>query len=135
MKVLLSIKPEFVREIFAGKKEYEYRKTIFTKSVDTVVVYSTKPVGMIVGEFTVETILEESPRVLWEKTNQVSGITKDFFDLYFEGRKRGYALKISSPKLYETPINPFELFAPFVAPQSFKYINSEETESLLSFGY
>ena len=57
MKVLLSIKPEFVQEIFTGKKKYEYRKAIFTRSVDKVVVYSTKPVGMIVGEFTVENIL------------------------------------------------------------------------------
>ena len=28
MKVLLSIKPEFVQEIFTGKKKYEYRKDI-----------------------------------------------------------------------------------------------------------
>ena len=45
MKVLLSIKPEFVQEIFTGKKKYEYRKAIFTRSVDKVVVYSTKPVS------------------------------------------------------------------------------------------
>ena len=38
MKVLLSIKPEFVQEIFTGKKKYEYRKAIFTRSVDKVVV-------------------------------------------------------------------------------------------------
>lgn len=133
MKVLLSIKPEFVREIFAGTKKYEYRKAIFTKEVDKVVVYSTKPVGMIVGEFTVEKILEENPCVLWERTHEASGITKDFFDQYFEGRKRGYALKISSPKLYNDPINPFELFSSFVAPQSFKYIKSEELEPKFSF--
>ena len=60
MKVLLSIKPEFVQEIFTGKKKYEYRKAIFTRSVDKVVVYSTKPVGMIVGEFTVENILNDT---------------------------------------------------------------------------
>lgn len=134
MKVLLSIKPEFANEIFAGKKLYEYRKAVFSKKVDKVVVYSTKPVGMIIGEFTVEAILVENPHVLWEQTSQVSGITKDFFDSYFEGRQYGYALKIASPKLYKTPIDPFKLFAPFVAPQSFKYMNSEETESLLLFG-
>ena len=65
MKVLLSIKPEFVQEIFTGKKKYEYRKAIFTRSVDKVVVYSTKPVGMIVGEFTVENILNDTPSTLW----------------------------------------------------------------------
>ena len=118
MKVLLSIKPEFVREIFAGNKKYEYRKAIFTKNVNQVVVYSTKPEGMIVGEFTVETIIEKEPQQLW--------------DQYFEGRKRGYALKISSPKLYEIPINPFDLFSSFVAPQSFKYIVGEDLEPTLS---
>ena len=67
MKVLLSIKPEFVQEIFTGKKKYEYRKAIFTRSVDKVVVYSTKPVGMIVGEFTVENILNDTPSTLWDR--------------------------------------------------------------------
>lgn len=125
MKVLLSIKPEFVHEIFHGNKRYEYRKAIFTKKVDKVVIYCTKPVGLIVGEFSVEQILEESPKKLWEKTHEHSGITKAFFDQYFDGRNRGYALKILSPRLYENPINPFELFSTFVAPQSFKYIGNE----------
>ncbi len=133
MKVLLSIKPEFVREIFSGKKKYEYRKAIFTKNVDKVVVYSTKPDGLIVGEFTVEAILEKEPAELWKETCRASGITKEFFDQYFEGRKKGYALKISAPVLYEKPINPFDLFASFVAPQSFKYLSGEETEMGLAF--
>ncbi|EFS29425.1 ASCH domain-containing protein [Bacteroides sp. D2] len=135
MKVLLSIKPEFVQEIFSGKKKYEYRKAIFTKNVDKVVVYSTKPVGMIVGEFTVENILNDKPCTLWDQTHKDSGITKDFFDQYFEGRTHGYALKISSPQLYEEPINPFKLFKTFVAPQSFKYIDSNDSEALLFSNY
>lgn len=61
MKVLLSIKPEFVREIFQGRKKYEYRKNIFTKHVTKVLVYSTKPEGMIVGEFSVRAILNDTP--------------------------------------------------------------------------
>ena len=49
MKILLSIKPEFVKEIFSGKKKFEYRKSIFTnKKVTSVIVYSTMPVGQIV---------------------------------------------------------------------------------------
>ena len=55
MKILLSIKPEFVEEIFSGRKKFEYRKAIFTnKKVTSVIVYSTMPVGKIVGEFTIE---------------------------------------------------------------------------------
>ncbi len=125
MKVLLSIKPEFVKEIFSGKKKYEYRKSIFTRDVDKVIVYSTKPVGMIVGEFSIEKILVEAPSVLWEKTQKDSGISKKFFDDYFEGRGQGYALKISSPTLYDKPRNPLDVIKSFVAPQSFKYIEED----------
>ena len=78
MKVLLSIKPEFVREIFQGRKKFEYRKNVFTKHVTQVVVYSTKPEGMIVGEFSVKKILSDTPEKLWEKTSFVSGISKVF---------------------------------------------------------
>lgn len=135
MKVLLSIKPEYVRKIFAGTKKYEYRKCIFTKHVDKVVVYATKPVGLIVGEFSVEEVLVEDPATLWKETHEASGVSKVFFDQYFEGRSRGYALKVSSPQLYDEPIDPFELFAPFIPPQSFKYIDTEAEEKNLSFGF
>ena len=84
MKVLLSIKPEFVQEILQERKKYEYRKAIFQRSVDKVVVYSTKPVGMIVGEFTVENIPNDTPSILWDQTHKDSGITKDFLTNDFE---------------------------------------------------
>jgi predicted transcriptional regulator len=134
MKVLLSIKPEFVREIFQGRKKFEYRKNVFTKHVTQVVVYSTKPEGMIVGEFSVKKILSDTPEKLWKKTSLVSGISKEFFDQYFEGRDKGYALQIENPVLYKEPINPFDVFTSFVAPQSFKYIEEDDIEeSVLSF--
>ena len=135
MKVLLSIKPEYVRKIFAGTKKYEYRKSIFTKHVDKVVVYATKPMGMIVGEFSVEEVLVEEPEILWKETHEVSGISKDFFDQYFEGRQKGYALKVSSPPLYDEPIVPFKLFTSFIPPQSFKYIDTETEEKNFNFGF
>lgn len=133
MKVLLSIKPEYVKKIFAGTKKYEYRKSIFNKHVDKVIVYATKPLGMIVGEFSVEEVLVEEPETLWKETHEVSGISKDFFDQYFEGRKKGYALKVSSPQLYDEPIDPFKQFASFIPPQSFKYIDAETEEMNFSF--
>ena len=90
MKVLLSIKPEFVHEIFQGRKKYEYRKSIFARHVTKVIVYSTKPEGMIVGEFTIKAVLQYPPKELWERTHDDSGISKKYFDEYFEGRDKGY---------------------------------------------
>ena len=133
MKVLLSIKPEFVHEIFQGRKKYEYRKSIFAKHVTKVMVYSTKPEGMIVGEFTVKAVLQYTPKELWEKTHNDSGIAKRYFDEYFEGRDKGYALQIADPVLYKKPVNPFEMFDSFVAPQSFRYIGEKELQRHIDF--
>lgn len=129
MKILLSIKPEFVEEIFNGNKRFEYRRTIFKrKDIRKVVVYATKPVGMIVGEFSIEQILKENPQVLWEQTHKYSGISKIFFDKYFKGKPIGFALKIKYPQLYKKPIDPTLNNSKFIAPQSFKYIEDEFDE-------
>ncbi len=123
MKILLSIKPEFVEQIFNGQKKYEYRKSIFSKkNISTVVIYSTMPVGKIVGEFNISSIIEESPEKLWNETELLSGISKSFFDEYFKDRAKGYALKIGKLKKYKEPIDPFLIFEKFVPPQSFRYI-------------
>ncbi|SFP18179.1 ASCH domain-containing protein [Salibacterium halotolerans] len=124
MKVLLSIKPEFVEKIFNGEKQYEYRKSIFKKGgVDTIVVYSTKPEGKIVGELTVEKILQDDIEILWENTKSSSGTTYDFFKKYFQGKETGYAIKIKKAIKYDAPLSPFETINNFHAPQSFCYIN------------
>lgn len=123
MRVLLSIRPEYAERIFNGSKSFEFRRRPYAdSSVKTVVVYATKPVGMIVGEFDVETILQETPSALWELTETRSGITRDFFDSYFEGRDVAYALKISDARLYDIPIEPRDVLGNFTPPQSYMYV-------------
>lgn len=124
MPVLLSIKPEYVEKIFAGEKNYEYRKAIFKRTdVDKVVVYSSSPVKRIVGEFTIETILRDTPNNIWKRTSNVSGVNKGFFFEYFGERDTAYAIKISKPVLYDEPIDPRLENKNFVAPQSFMYLD------------
>lgn len=126
MKILLSIKPEFVNEIFNGNKKYEYRKNIFKNTdVKSVIIYATMPIGRIVGEFLIEKVLEDVPSQLWENTSTQSGITKAFYDLYFEGRDKAYALQIGKLIQYKEPINPYNLIEDFVPPQSFRYISDD----------
>lgn len=63
MRVLLSIKPEFVEKIFSGEKLYEYRKATFkNEDISSVVIYSTMPVGKIVGEFKFKKFILIVPR-------------------------------------------------------------------------
>ncbi len=123
MKILLSIKPEFVKEIFNGNKKFEYRKAIFkNKNVKTVVIYATMPIGKIVGEFEIGNIIEKHPKKLWEDTKDFSGVSEEFYYNYFDGRDKAYAIVIKKLKEYKKPICPYKKYENFYAPQSFKYL-------------
>jgi predicted transcriptional regulator len=122
MKVLISVKPQFALKIFDGTKKYEYRKRIFKNSgVNTVVVYASSPMKKVIGEFTIDKIMEEEPEVLWEMTKKHSGITKDYFDKYFLNKDCAFAIKVKDFIRYKVPkeLKDFELK---FAPQSFVYI-------------
>ena len=120
--VLLSIKPEFAHKIFDGTKKYEFRKQIFKdSSIKKVIVYSSSPEQKVIGEFTIDDILNDTPSNLWLQTRDYSGITQAFYEEYFRGRKNAYAIKVASTKLYEQKKNlsDFDIIYP---PQSFAYV-------------
>lgn len=123
MKVLLSIKPEFVEKIFAGTKKYEFRKSLFRRSdVKFVVVYASAPVKRVVGEFEIDNILSGELDEIWERTKQYSGISKDFYDSYFGNRTIAKAIKIGNI----TKFKKFKFLSEYniiQAPQSFCYIS------------
>ncbi|GEQ34459.1 ASCH domain-containing protein [Marinilactibacillus psychrotolerans] len=125
MKVLMSIKPEFVEEIIKGTKKYEYRKSLFKNpDISEIVVYATQPFGKIVGEFEIEDILEDNPANIWSNTKKYSGISKSFFNQYFKDRKKGYAIKIKEFHVYDIPMDISEYDSTIKqAPQSFRYIS------------
>lgn len=125
MKALLSIKPEFVEKIFSLEKKYEFRKVIFKRHIDTVVIYSTMPEGKIVGEFRIENVLHDSIERIWEQTFEYAGISYEFFKKYFGDREEAYAIKIGEVKRYETPIDPKSVDESFIPPQSFCYTDKD----------
>lgn len=124
MKALLSIKPEFVEEIIEGRKKFEYRKKLFKRSdISSIVVYATKPYGKVVGEFEIETILEENIDKLWSDTKHLSGISEEFFYEYFKDRDSGFAIQIKRFKEYKKHLELSEFDSTIkAAPQSFCYI-------------
>ncbi|MCE9673826.1 ASCH domain-containing protein [Myxococcus stipitatus] len=125
MKVLLSIKPEYAEKILEGKKHYEFRRAVFKNpEVKTVVIYATKPVGKVVGEFDIAEVLSECPSDLWARTSKLAGITRRFFDQYFTGRKTAYAIKVQNVRRYRKPLELQTLLENGVPPQSFCYLHS-----------
>lgn len=66
MPVLLPIKPKFVAKIFSNEKQYEFKKVIFkNKQVKDVVIYTSSPVSKVVGEFTIDKIIENTTDKVW----------------------------------------------------------------------
>jgi predicted transcriptional regulator len=123
MRVLLSIKPEYADKIFSGEKYFEFRKAIFSDpEVDTVVVYATMPVGKVIGEFKITQVHTGAPADIWRMTEEGSGISREFFADYFEGRKQAYAIEVGETTVFDTPKTLKEILGRNTAPQSFAYL-------------
>ncbi|MFA5838219.1 MAG: hypothetical protein WC837_14835 [Bellilinea sp.] len=121
MRVLLSIKPEYALQIFDGIKKYEYRRVIFKKPVEKIIVYASSPVQLVIGEFQIDELISTSIDELWEQTQEYSGISKEYYYRYFSNVDEGYAIKIGEVKRYATPKTIQEVFG-INPPQSFAYV-------------
>lgn len=120
-KILLLINPEHVENILSGTKRYEFRKVRCRSDVDKMLIYSTAPVMMVVGETEIVSIIEDKPEIVWELTLDYSGIAKEFFDRYYKNRKKAVAYKLGKIKKYREPLRLSDFRIKF-APQSFVYV-------------
>lgn len=121
MDVLFSIKPNYAAQIFDGIKKYELRKTCCKKPIKRMYIYATAPICAVLGECIIETVLQDSPELLWKIVSPYSGISeKDYFE-YFAGAKKAVAYKLIKVIQYQQPkkLDYFHLKTP---PQSFCYI-------------
>lgn len=127
MKALVSIRPEYVERILSGEKTYEYRRRIFKHpGVDTLAIYATMPVGKVVAEAAIVTILESTPEDIWERTGRHAGISEDRFKAYFHGRGTAYAIGLGDVHAFGRPLTLAEYSPGIVrAPQSFVYIHED----------
>lgn len=121
-KILLSINPEHVDNIFKGIKKYEFRKIRCRSKVDKMIIYSTAPVMKIVGEADIINIIEGMPSYIWEQTAEFAGINKTLFDRYYEGRQKAVAYHLGKVKQYNKPLDLSDYGINFV-PQSFVYLD------------
>lgn len=121
-RVLLSIHPEFAYAILSGHKKYEFRRVIFKRPVQQVVLYATLPVGRVLGSFVVEDIFVDAPEHIWKKTSRFCGVSKEKFDTYFENSDRAFAIKVSHPTRFLSSQPLSRYISSNTAPQSFCYI-------------
>lgn len=119
-KIIISVNPEHVNNIINGSKKYEYRTKTAKNDVNKLIIYETTPIKKVVAEAEIVEVLALEPNILWKKTKEFSGISKEFFDSYFKNREIAYAYKLGKIKVYEKPKELAE-FGLKTAPQSFAY--------------
>ncbi len=122
-KVLMSINPQYVKNILEGTKRFEFRKTRCKESVDTIIIYSTAPVMQVVAEVEVKAIIEDSPKRVWKMTKEAAGIDKSFFDEYYSGRNTAVAYALGEIRQYLQP-RQLSDFGIKTAPQSYVYVRN-----------
>ena len=124
MSVLLSIKPKYVKQIEQGVKLYEFRKSIFKQNAQEIWVYASAPMKQIVGKIYIDNIIEDTPKNLWLNFKDYAGINKEDFFKYFDGKEKGYAIKIKEFEVFKKPINPYKERKDFTPPQSYAYLSN-----------
>ena len=121
MKVLMSIKPKFVEEIFSGTKTFELRKKIFKSSINTIVIYSSSLKKKVVGEIIIDKIISSTPKLLWKSYKNNLGISEKEYFKYYKNSKVAYAIKIKKVIKYKKELE-LKDFGIEKAPQSYQYI-------------
>src|SRR5882762_2282035 len=75
MKILLSIRPEFAELILRGEKAYEFRRVLFRNpSVRSALIYATRPIGKVIGQFDIAQVISGSPAAIWKQTKHRAGV-------------------------------------------------------------
>ena len=120
-KILLSIKPEHVKNIMDGKKIFEFRKVDCKRDVSHIMIYSTYPVMKVIGKAPVRRKLVCSPDEMWEKTHGGAGIDHEFFNKYYEGHEKAIAFELENVEAFDQPVSLKE-YGIRQAPQSFMYM-------------
>ena len=119
--ILISINPEHVSNILNGSKRFEFRKIQCKKNVGKMVIYSTSPVMKVVAEAEIRGIIEDDPESVWQRTEDGAGISREFFDRYYEGRETAVAFELGDVREFDEPreLSQYGISNP---PQSFIYL-------------
>lgn len=124
--VVISIQSIHAERIYSGKKTFELRKVIPSRTPQRIFLYETNGKSKISGHIVVNRILSSSPEILWKNTGPSAAVRKRFFD-YFEGRNLAYAIEISSVVKYKNPITSAQIAAiepGFRPSQNFLYLDN-----------
>ena len=76
----------------------------------------------VVGEASLTAILVDAPEHIWEQASEAAGISRDFYDSYYSGRKNAVAYQLGEIEQFSEP-KELKEYGIKHAPQSFMYVN------------
>lgn len=126
--IYISIKPEFTKRIETGEKNYEFRKYIPKKEIDTLFVYESSPTCQL------KYIIELGDIIEYPNKIKKEGYGNEDFNNGLKSSK--YAYEIKKVFVLKTPITLDKLRKEysFVPPQSYAYATKYQklTDELLN---
>ncbi|NBA84046.1 hypothetical protein GVN15_25750 [Pseudomonas putida] len=126
--IVISIKPEFCKAIYSGKKLVELRKGIGSAFVPgaRLYIYTSSPEKAITGEAIIESVQRLTPSDIKDQYLASACISEKDFDQYYLGKEYGHVISLSSIMKYEFATGLSEMRRlGFHAPQSYSYPTQE----------
>lgn len=128
---LMSIHPGYARQIIAGTKRVEFRKRPLASDVTHVLVYATAPISHVVGVFTVEDQVSQSPQNLWGTFKDVAGIAYSDLMSYYNGHSVGTGIQVREAYAAPTPLRLMDDLGITHPPQSYRYVDKTLARNVL----
>ncbi|MEQ9549683.1 MAG: ASCH domain-containing protein [Coleofasciculus sp. G3-WIS-01] len=131
--LVLSIRSEYAKKIFDGKKEVELRRTRprYLREGDLVLVYVPFPEKALVGVFEVEKIVEEHPNKLWNIVKEKAGLSRKDFKNYYRDASVGFGIFLKNTCYFGQPVKLERLraeWSDFRPPQCYRYVKPTEID-------
>lgn len=119
---LMSLHPAYADAILSGQKTVEFRKRPLADDVRYVVMYSTKPVGEVVGVFGIAAQETADPESAWARFGTLGAIQEKDFFRYFEGAENAVAIHLEEVFPLPRSVTLEEGTGVKRPPQSFQYL-------------
>lgn len=133
--LFIAVKPEYANKLISGKKDIELRKMKpNVQPGDYVIIYASAPVKAVLGFGKVKTIIECTPKCLWERYSNRLGINEQSYFTYYDGYHKAIGIEFEMIKSV-MPIGLKELRRVdpnFQPPQIYRYVTNEDIVSVLS---
>jgi predicted transcriptional regulator len=135
--IVMSIHPNYSKQIMKGDKIIEIRKKFSSKWKNhKVTIYSSSPVKELIGYATIKNVIEERPEIIWSKHCNELGCSKSEFDDYTKGLDKVFAIFLSDISKFQNNLSLNYLSNFFekriYPPQSYSSVKNTEWKNVIS---